>query len=177
MQTWRHPEWDRQTDKLPATMSQQLKRKWLLKTWLQAWATKSIRESSANLPRACEKKRNENLKYMTLLDRGLFQTKLIPEQRPRFKEILRDSREDSRDGKEQWTCKASWNCESIQNKKSQVINKTFRKTFIEPSANLPRCRQYAQNKSCKCHPFINRRGGVLDQPSYIYPSPLKFYRK
>ena len=47
------------------------------------------------------KKRNENLKYMTLLDRGLFQTKLIPEQRPRFKEILRDSREDSRDGKEQ----------------------------------------------------------------------------
>ena len=59
-----------------------------------------FRKPSASVRKEKEK-RNENSKYTTLLDRGLFRTKLIPEQRPRFKEILRDSREVSRDGKEQ----------------------------------------------------------------------------
>ena len=100
----------------------------------------------ANLPQTfrerAKKNRNENSKYMMVLDRGLFRTKLIPEQRPRFKEILRDSREDSRDGKEQWTCRHHEIANPF-NLKSQVINKTFRKTFRQPSANLPRCRRYA----------------------------------
>ena len=120
------------TGKLPATMRQQWRRKWLLKAWLQAWA----KETSAKLPQTfrerVNKSRKENsqtINYMKLSERGLLG------KRPCFKEILRDSREERRNVEKQWTCKASWNYESIQQQKSQVINKTFRKTFL---SNLQR---------------------------------------